>query len=185
MSLLTTIQIPKDFSWEVNWRKCDWNFPEWEVHEIAWRVLAWTFAWTSMEIKKPEICKDCKLQETCTVYATDIILWNPLPTKEQFNSKSESVFIRKTLEENTSDDTDLNTLRKCNGDLPWKEWEKWRIWKSDAFDVWLPCKECIFAISCSVQALRKLEPSQPEPRNKQDFDTFSRKRTLKYLTTGR
>lgn len=182
--LYVKVKIPNDFSGEVVGRKCEWNFPEWELKEKSGTLfLAWPLAGTNLEAEpSDERCKECLLQEVCTRYVVDAALWRPLPDREQFNAKSFSVYTHKALE---NPGTDITFLRKCSGEYPWEKWEEWRQWDSDAFSIWDPCISCIFHISCAVQALRQIDSAYWIPRDTKEFDKFSKERTLKYLATWR
>ncbi len=177
------VSIPNDFSNEVEGRKCEWNFPDWKVIETPGMIYCTgPLAGTSQKAESSDSrCEECLLQEVCTRYVVDAFLWNPLPPKELFNGKSREVYRIKALE---SPDVDITGLRECNGDYPWDKWQEWRVWESDAFGISDPCISCVFHISCAVQALRKLWGHSWVEMTDEEFDTFSRERTLRYLKTG-
>jgi hypothetical protein len=158
------IQIPHDFSWEVPERKCEWAFPVYGVSNFDGVVTSWPLSWTNIRLDTPDICEDCPLQEICTNYVVSELLWEFVPSKEQFNETSNRILRNKKLEDRTSD---INELKNCDWKHPWEKWKEWNTEWTDQFDVWEPCRSCSFHISCSVQALRKIDSSYWEPRNEE------------------
>lgn len=78
------IQIPKDTSWEVQWRECNWDFPLWKVDH------KWPHVFFPSD---PPVCEWCFHIQWCRMYVSNILLMWRRMTREEFSWMSEILSI--------------------------------------------------------------------------------------------
>lgn len=82
-TVMVKINIPNDFSDDVQGRNCEWEFPEWEIPDekiSGWYMEFWD---------EPDICKNCPHINGCRMLISQIIMMPELiGSRDDFNAMS-------------------------------------------------------------------------------------------------